>query len=150
VELQSLLTLMIEVIFWAFITLMISNFINRLWVVPLPPVASKQPNLISQSTASALAPQFEDIPDFEQHKSQPKHFIAPQFESIPDPWTLEPESPQSTVETQTVVLTAVTLKLLPPVQEVQPKFKRAKASKLNKSFDPKSPSLPRKHASKVA
>jgi hypothetical protein len=150
-SIQSTLTLTIEVIFNLFIALMIFDLINGLWIVPLPPMISiAQPQIVSSPTPSVLIPQFEPISNPYPLEVEPQQItlIVPQFESIADPWTLELDSLNSTVETQSFVLTLGVLRLLPPVQEVQPKPKRTKTSKktASTSKSPRKPGRPRQKA----
>lgn len=111
-SIQFTLTLAIELIFILFVALMIFDFIDGLYLVPLPPMISiLQPQVVYEPTHSVL---------------------APQFESIPDPWLLELDPLNSTVKTQSFLLTYPSLKLLPPVKKVQ-QTKRIKNSSKAKS-----------------
>ncbi|MBG1263106.1 hypothetical protein [Nostoc commune] len=150
-SIQSTLTLAIEVIFILFVALMIFDFIDGLYLVPLPPMISiAQPQVVSEPTALVLAPHFEPIsnPCSLEVEAQQINVIAPQFESIPDPWTLELDSLNSTIETESILLPLSVLRLLPPVEEVQPKPKRTKTTK--KAADtcksPRKPGRPRQKA----
>ncbi|QLE59656.1 hypothetical protein [Nostoc sp. TCL26-01] len=136
-DIQSTLTLVIEVIVMSFVTLMIFDFVDGLYAVPLPTVTFAQPKVISKSTISAVTPQFKPISNSEQLEPEPQQ-IAPQFEQLPDPWELELAFQNSTVETQSVVPFS-TLRLLPPVQKVQPKrtrtTKKTTSTKTTKSTE---------------
>ncbi|MBD2566272.1 hypothetical protein H6G95_38245, partial [Nostoc linckia FACHB-391] len=83
-DIQATLTLTIQAVVMSFVALMVFDFIDGLWVVPLPPI-EWEPSVIEQPTVSATA-------------SQPTpRAIA--FEKISDPWTLEPQSPHHSVLT---------------------------------------------------
>ena len=127
-DIQSILTQAIEVIFMSFVALMIFDFIDGLYIVPLPSIAITQSNTSSKSTVTA--PQFEPLSNSEQLEVEPQQipFVKSQFEEIPDPWTLETDSYNSSTETQLLVLQFPSIRLLPPATEVQPKFK-AKTAK---------------------
>nr|WP_322714922.1 hypothetical protein [Nostoc sp. ChiSLP03a]MDZ8216210.1 hypothetical protein [Nostoc sp. ChiSLP03a] len=128
-DIQSLLTQAIEVIVMSFVALMIFDFIDGLYVVPLPSIAIAQLNYSSKSTV--IATQFEPLPNTEQIevKTQQIPFFTSQFEEIFDPWTLELELYNSCTETQPVVLPFPSLRLLPPATGVQPKSKAKTANK---------------------
>lgn len=151
-DIQSTLTLVIEVIVMSFVALMIFNFVDGLYAVPLPTVTFAQPKVISKSTTSAVTPQFEPISNSEQLEPEPQR-IAPQFEQLPDPWELELALQINPTETQSVVLPFPTLRLLPPVAEVQPKRTRTtkkttsrKKTESAKVESPRKPGRPRKNA----
>jgi hypothetical protein len=83
-DIQATLTLTIQAVVMSFVALMVFDFMNSLWVVPLPPFGW-QPPVIEQPTVSATP-------------SQPTpRAIA--FENISDPWTLELQSPDHSVPT---------------------------------------------------
>jgi hypothetical protein len=150
-SIQSTLTLAIEVIFNLFVALMIFDFIDGLYLVPLPSMISiAQPQVASEPTPLVLIPQFEPISNPWELELEPQQItvIASQLELIPDPWTLELDSLKSNVETQSFVLTLGVLRLLPPVQEVQPKPKRTKNTKKTASTckSPRKPGRPRQKA----
>ncbi|MEH2231104.1 MAG: hypothetical protein V7K71_16030 [Nostoc sp.] len=73
-DIQATLTLTIQAVIMSFVALMVFDFIDGLWVVPLPPIGW-EPSVIEQPTVSATSPQ-----------PTPR---AIAFERIPDPWTLE-------------------------------------------------------------
>ncbi|MBD2249371.1 hypothetical protein [Nostoc sp. FACHB-888] len=120
-DIQSTLTQAIVVIVMSFVALMIFDFIDRLYVVPLPSIAIAQLNSCSESAITAT--QFEPLSNTEQVKVEPQQipFVTSQFEEISDPWTLELEPHNSSTKTQPVVLPFPSLKLLPPATGVQPK-----------------------------
>ncbi len=97
-------------------------------------ISIAQPQIVYDPTPSVLIPQFEPISNPYPLEVEPQQItlIAPQFESIADPWTLELDSLNSTVKTQSLVLAFPTLRLLPPVKEVQ-QTKRTKTSYQTKS-----------------
>ncbi|WP_242059452.1 hypothetical protein [Nostoc foliaceum] len=98
-DIQATLTLTIQAVVMSFVALMVFDFIDGLWVVPLPPI-EWEPSVIEQPTVSATA-------------SQPTpRAIA--FEKISDPWTLEPQSPHHSVLTPAVIIPFPRLRLLPP------------------------------------
>jgi hypothetical protein len=127
-DIQSTLTQAIEVIVMSFVALMIFDFIDGLYVVPLPAIAIAQFN--SSSDSAITAPQFEPLSNGEQLevKSQQIPFVTSQFEEISDPWTLELEPHNSSTETQPVVLQFPSLRLLPPATGVQPKARATRKS----------------------
>ncbi len=81
-DIQATLTLMSQAVVISFVALMVFDFIDGLWVVPLPPIGW-EPSVIEQPTVSATSPQ-----------PTPR---AIAFEKISDPWTLEPQSPHHCV-----------------------------------------------------
>ncbi|MEH2327375.1 MAG: hypothetical protein V7K32_28220 [Nostoc sp.] len=127
-DIQSTLTQAIEVIVMSFVALMIFDFVDGLYVVPLPPIAIAQSNTNSKSTVTAT--QFEPLSNTEQLVVEPQQlpFVTSQFEKISDPWTLELEPHNSSTKTQPVVLQLPSLRLLPPAPVVEPKA-RAKTAK---------------------
>ena len=120
-DIQSPLTLAIEVIVMSFVALMIFDFIDGLYVVPLPLI-------ISESTASVTAPQLSELPLAQQLEVEPQQIplVKPKFEEIPDPWTLEADSYK--ISTQAVILPFPTLRLLPPVKQQSRTTKNTKKS----------------------
>ncbi|YAF99417.1 MAG: hypothetical protein AB3A66_30180 (plasmid) [Nodularia sp. CChRGM 3473] len=109
-DIQSTLTLTIQIIFWAFVTLIIFDFVNGIFLL--------QPQtVISVQSPVAVT---KDIPN-PVKKAAPCH--VQKFEQLPDPWELQLE-PHTTTEAQTVVIPFPALRLLPPAQEVQPQPKR--------------------------
>ncbi|BDI20563.1 hypothetical protein ANSO36C_63650 (plasmid) [Nostoc cf. commune SO-36] len=159
-DIQSLLTQAIEVIVMSFVALMIFDFIDRLYVVPLPSIAIAQFNSGSESAITAT--QFEPLSNTEQVEVEPQQipFVTSEFEEISDPWTLELESHNSSTETQPVVLPFPSLRLLPPAAKVQPKSKaktaKPKSTKTTKTIGttakatstkaPRKPARPRKQS----
>ncbi len=129
-DIQSILTQAIEVIVMSFVALMIFDFIDGLYVVPLPAIAIAQSNTNSESTVSA--PRFEPLPNPEQLKVEPQQItlITPQFEEMPDPWTLKADSYNSNISSQAVILPFPTLRLLPPVKQQSKTTKNTKKSHL--------------------
>jgi hypothetical protein len=128
-DIQSTLTQAIEFIVMSFVALMIFDFIDGLYVVPLPAIAVAQSNANSESTVTAT--QFKPLSNTEQLEVEPQQisFVTSQFEKISDPWTLELEPHNISTETQPVVLQFPSLRLLPPATGVQPKSKKAKTTK---------------------
>ena len=119
-DMQSLLTLTIEVIFWAFVTLVIFQFINGLFVS-----ADYASNVVSVSNGNIAASTIPSVSEI----------ITPQqvqtFEKLLDPWTLEDEVVHRT-NNEAVILSFPTLRLLPPVKENSPQPKRtARSNKAN-------------------
>jgi hypothetical protein len=159
-DIQSLLTQAIEFIVMSFVALMIFDFIDGLYVVPLPAIAIAQFN--SSSESAITAPQFEPLSNSEQLEVEPQRipFVRSQFGEIPDPWTLELESHNSSTETQPVILQFPSLRLLPPATGVQPKSKaktvKPKSTKTTKTIGttakatstkaPRKPARPRKQS----
>ncbi|ACC85342.1 hypothetical protein [Nostoc punctiforme] len=157
-DIQSTLTQAIEVIVMSFVALMIFDFIDGLYVVPLPAIAIAQSSTNRESTLTA--PQFKALSNTEQPGIEPQQipFVASQFEEISDPWTLELEHHNSYTKTQPVVLQFPSLRLLPPATGVQPKSKKAKtakpkttktskiAAKATSTKAPRKPARPRKQS----
>ncbi|MBE8989442.1 hypothetical protein [Nostoc sp. LEGE 12450] len=103
-DIQATLTLTIQAVVMSFVALMVFDFIDGLWVVPLPPI-EWEPSVIEQPTVSATSPQQEI------QQATPR---AIAFEKISDPWTLEPQSPHHSVPTPAVIILFPRLRLLPP------------------------------------
>lgn len=82
-DIQAILTLTIQAVVMSFVALMVFDFIDSSWVVPLPPVGW-EPSVIEQPTVSATSPQ--PTPQQEIQQATPR---AIAFEKISDPWTLE-------------------------------------------------------------
>ncbi|MCC5655120.1 hypothetical protein LC609_36290 [Nostoc sp. XA013] len=159
-DIQSLLTQAIEVIVMSFVALMIFDFVDGLYVVPLLPITVAQFNASSKSRVTA--PKFEPLSNSEQLVVEPQQipFVTLQFEEIYDPWTLELEPHNSSTETQPVVLQFPSLRLLPPAAKVQPKSKaktvKPKSTKTTKTIGttakatstkaPRKPARPRKQS----
>ncbi|WP_334840449.1 hypothetical protein [Nostoc sp.] len=123
---QSLLTLAILAIFWAFVTLVIFQFINGLFVS-----ADYASNLVSVSNGNITAFTIPSVSEI----------ITPQartFEKLPDPWTLENEVVHCK-SNEAVILSFPTLRLLPPVEEFSPQPKRATRSNKANNAANKSP-----------
>ncbi|MBD2505054.1 hypothetical protein H6G83_31380 [Anabaena azotica FACHB-119] len=126
-DIQNILNIAIQVIVMGFVSLMLFDFADRLWGVPMPP-ASWQPPVIEPATAPQPNPQ-QEIPQISPAS-------APQFEEIPDPWTLQPQSPHHAVSASSeVIVPFPTIRLLPPakVQPTKPKRTKAKSSTPRKS-----------------
>ncbi|WP_138506081.1 hypothetical protein [Nostoc sp. PA-18-2419] len=114
-DMQSLLTLAIVAIFWAFVTLVIFQFINGLFVS-----TAYASNVVSVSNGNIAASTIPSVSEV----------ITPQamiFEKLPDPWMLEDEVVHYT-SNEAVVLSFPTLRLLPPVKEISPQPKRTTRS----------------------
>jgi hypothetical protein len=114
-DMQSLLTLAIVAIFWAFVTLVIFQFISGLLVS-----AAYGSNVVSVSNGNIAT---STIPSVSK-------IITPQartFEKLPDPWMLEDEVVHHT-SNEAVVLSFPTLRLLPTVKEISPQPKRTTRS----------------------
>ena len=114
-DIQSLLTLTIVAIFWAFVTLVIFEFINGLFVS-----TAYASNVVSVSNGNIAASTIPSVLEV----------ITPQamtFEKLPDPWTLEDEAVHRT-SNEAVILSFPTLRLLPPVKEISPQPKRTTRS----------------------
>ncbi|MCW5317998.1 hypothetical protein GTQ43_30785 [Nostoc sp. KVJ3] len=120
-DMQSLLTLAILAIFWAFVTLVIFQFINGLFVS-----AANVSNLVSVSNGNIAASTIPSVSEV----------ITPQamtFEKLPDPWTLEDEVVHRT-SNEAVIISFPILRLLPPVKEISSQPKRTTRS--NKANNP--------------
>jgi hypothetical protein len=125
-DMQSLLTLAIVVIFWAFVTLVMFQFINGLFVS-----AAYISNVVSVSNRNIAASTIPSVSEV----------ITPQartFEKLPDPWTLEDEAVHRT-SNEAVILSFPTLRLLPPVKEISSQKKRATRSNKAKNTAKKLP-----------
>ena len=119
-DMQYLLTLTIVVIFWAFVTLVIFQFINGLFVST---AYTSNVVLVSNENiaASTIPPVSETITT-----------QARTFEELLDPWMLEDEVVHRT-SNEAVILLFPTLRLLPPVKEISSQPKRTTRS--NKAND---------------
>ena len=120
-DMQSLLTLAIVVIFWAFVTLVIFQFINGLFVS-----TAYASNVVSVSNGNIAASTIPSVSEI----------VTPQvqtFEKLPDPWMLDDEVVHHT-NNEAVVLSFPTLRLLPPVKEISSQPKRTNRS--NKANNP--------------
>ncbi|MEH2039341.1 hypothetical protein [Nostoc sp.] len=125
-DMQSLLTLAIVVIFWAFVTLVMFQFINGLFVS-----ADYASNVVSVSNGNIAASTILSVSEI----------ITPQvqtFEKLPDPWMLEDEVVHRT-SNEAVILSFPTLRLLPPVKEFSPQPKRTTRSNKANNAANKSP-----------
>ncbi|MCC5605214.1 hypothetical protein [Nostoc favosum] len=120
-DMQSLLTLAIVVIFWAFVTLVIFQFISGLFVS-----AAYASNVVSVSNRNITASTIPSVSEIITSQART-------FEKLPDPWTLEDEVVHRT-SNEAVVLSFPTLRLLPPVKEISPQPKRT--TRLNKVDNP--------------
>ncbi|MEH1817764.1 MAG: hypothetical protein V7L31_01465 [Nostoc sp.] len=117
-DMQSLLTLTIVAIFWAFVTLVMFQFISGLFVS-----TAYASNVVSVSNGNIAASKIPSVSEI----------ITPQvqtFEKLPDPWMLEDEVVYYT-SNEAVVLSSPALRLLPPVKEISPQPKRT--TRLNKT-----------------
>ncbi|MBD2731788.1 hypothetical protein H6G96_37330 [Nostoc sp. FACHB-892] len=126
-DMQSLLTFTIVVIFWAFVTLVIFQFINGLFVS-----AAYASNVVSVSNgniAASTIPSVSKVITSQQVQT---------FEKLPDPWTLEDEVVYRT-SNEAVILSLPTLRLLPPVKELSPQPKRTTRSNKANNAANKSP-----------
>ncbi len=130
-DIQSTLTQAIEVIVMSFVALMIFDFVDGLYVVPLPPIAIAPSNASSKSTVTATQAPLSNTKQLEV-EPQLIPFVTSQFEEISDPWTLELEPHDSSTETQPVVVQFPSLKLLPPAAKVQPKASKTTKPKTSK------------------
>ena len=137
---QSLLTLAIVAIFWTFVTLVIFQFINGLFIS-----AAYTSNVVSVSNLNIAASTIPSVSEI----------ITPQqvqtFEKLPDPWMLEDEVVHPTSnegerlkgkgerERENSILSPFPLplfptsarsplRLLPPVKELSPQPKRTTRS----------------------
>jgi hypothetical protein len=133
-DIQSILTLAIQVIFMSFVALMVFDFTNGLFVLDTNTTTFTQ-DVINEPTPVAVP------------------VLTPQLEQAPDPWSLKVESPIPSVETSSVLLAFPTLKLLPPAKEVKQKSKCSKTSektttkaKTSSTKIPQKPGRPRKKA----
>ncbi|MBX9253585.1 hypothetical protein H1Q63_06380 [Desmonostoc muscorum CCALA 125] len=140
-DMQSLLTLAIVVIFWAFVTLVMFQFINGLFVS-----AAYTSNVVSVSNGNIATSTIPPVSEI----------ITPQtltFEKLSDPWMLEDEIVHRTSnerERESSILSPLPLpfyptsvrsplRLLPPVKEISPQPKRTtRSNKANNSAN-KSP-----------
>ncbi|MEH2220261.1 MAG: hypothetical protein V7K72_24670, partial [Nostoc sp.] len=76
-DMQSLLTLAIVVIFWAFVTLVMFQFINGLFVS-----ADYASNMVLVSNGNIAASTIPSVSEIITSQART-------FEKLPDPWTLE-------------------------------------------------------------
>lgn len=123
-DIQSTLTQAIEVIVMSFVALMIFDFVDGLYFVPLPPIAIAQSNASSKSTVTATQAPLSNTKQLEVEPQQIP-FVRSQFDEISEPWTLKLEPHNSSTETQPqpVLLQFPSLRLLPSATKVQPKSK---------------------------
>lgn len=139
-DIQNILTTAIEIVFMGFVSLMVYDFIDGLWVVPLLPawetidrpsteprmtLATPKPEVIIATPSISTTPQ--------SSVTTPDPCEEQQFEQLPDPWSTTDIQPQN--QTQPIVLQFPTLRLLPPAK-VQPKpaeIKTTKSTKTNKT-----------------
>ncbi len=138
---QSLLTLTIVVIFWAFVTLVMFQFINGLFVS-----AAYTSNLVSVSNGNIATSRIPPVSEI----------ITPQtltFEKLSDPWMLEDEIAHRTSnerERESSILSPLSLplyptsvrsplRLLPPVKEISSQPKRTTRSTKANNAANKSP-----------
>ncbi|MBN3906749.1 MAG: hypothetical protein HWQ35_09385 [Nostoc sp. NMS1] len=125
-DIQSLLTLTIVAIFWAFVSLVMFQFINGLFVS-----AAYTNNVVLVSNlniATSTIPSVSEVITTQ----------AMTFEKLPDPWTLEDKVVHRT-SNEAVVLSFPTLRLLPPVKEISPQPKRTTRSNKANNTANKSP-----------
>jgi hypothetical protein len=148
-DMQSLLTLAIVAIFWAFVILIIFQFINGLFVS-----AAYASNVVSVGNLNITA---STIPSVSERITTQQ---VQTFEKLPDPWILEDEVVHRTNnegerERENSILSPLplplyptsarsTLRLLPPVKEVSPQPKRTTRS--NKANNAANKSLKNKQA----
>ncbi|OYE00234.1 hypothetical protein [Nostoc sp. 'Peltigera membranacea cyanobiont' 232] len=125
-DMQSLLTLAIVVIFWAFVTLVMFQFINGLFVS-----ADYASNMVLVSNGNIAASTIPSV-------SETITTQARTFEKLPDPWTLENEVVHCK-SNEAVILSFPTLRLLPPVKEISPQPKRTTRSNKANNAANKSP-----------
>ena len=69
-DIQSLLTQAIEVIVMSFVALLIFDFVDGLYVVPLPPITVAQSNASLKSAITA--PQIEPLSNTERPEVEPQ------------------------------------------------------------------------------
>lgn len=125
-DMQSLLTLTIVAIFWVFVSLVIFQFINGLFVS-----AAYASNVVSVSNVNIAASTIPSVSEIITSQVQT-------FEKLPDPWMLEDEVVHRT-SNEAVILSFPTLRLLPPVKEISSQPKRTtRSNKANNSAN-KSP-----------
>lgn len=120
---QSILNLMIEIIFVTFFITMFVEFVVGLLQL-LQHTASVTPESVSDLIAIVN-----------------KQTI---FKELADPWTMEFESEtlhREAIKIETIVFHLPTLKLLPPAKEIQPEQKRrGRPKKINTTSTPKTTS----------
>ncbi|MBD6620738.1 hypothetical protein FNW02_34515 [Komarekiella sp. 'clone 1'] len=142
---QDVLTLAIEAIFWAFVGIMMFQFITELFVSVANTnsvISEENSDVVSQLPSSVLSEVAVTIPSETTRK----------FEQLPDPWTLEPKVAQ-TNSPVAAILPFPTLRLLPPAKEIKLQSKRTRTpkktesvakSKTNKKTDIVTPTSKRK------
>jgi len=142
-DIQSILSLAIQVIFMGFVSLVFVDFVNGLFWLPysysaIAPIAST-----NQAIAAATL------------HTVPETIVAPEsepeFAQLPSPWDLDTDITPNSIP-QPVVLEFPTLKLLPPVASVvQSKAKATtKSTKTRKTSKLKAAATPRKSRKKSA
>ncbi|BBD62698.1 hypothetical protein NIES2109_55480 (plasmid) [Nostoc sp. HK-01] len=144
-DIQSILSLAIQVTFMGFVSLVFVDFANGLFWLPYSYSAIAPVDTSHQViAASPIA-----VPEAEEQL---------QFAQLPDPWELTEITPNPIQ--QTVVLQFPTLKLLPPAASVvQPKARattksskstKPKSTKTSKTNQPKTAVTPRKSPKSAA
>jgi hypothetical protein len=150
-DIQSILSLAIGVIFMSFVSLVFVDFVNGLFWLPysysaiaIAPIASTNQVIAAAVTVSALLT--IATPESE-----------PEFAQLPSPWDLDTDLPPTAIQPEPVVLQFPTLKLLlPAASVVQPKAAttkstksaKPKSTKTSKTSQPKTTVTPRKSRQK--
>ncbi|MBE9209440.1 hypothetical protein IQ244_23665 [Nostoc sp. LEGE 06077] len=143
-DIQSILSLAIQVIFMSFVSLVFVDFANGLFWLPYS-YSAIAPVATSHQVIAAATPHTVPAP-------------KPQFAQLPDPWELTDLSP-SAIQQEPVVLEFPTLRLLPPAASIiQTEAKAStsietsqpKSTKTRKTNKPKTAVTPRKSRKKSA
>jgi hypothetical protein len=139
-DIQSILSLAIQVIFMGFVSLVFVDFVNGLFWLPYSYSAIAPIATTNQAIAAATphtVPESIAAPESE-----------PQFAQLPSPWDLVTDIQPNPIP-QPVVLQFPMLKLLPPAASVvQPKARAT--TKSTKSIQPKSTKTSKTSQSKTA
>ncbi|MBE9053661.1 hypothetical protein IQ243_25325 [Nostocales cyanobacterium LEGE 11386] len=123
---QSALTLAIEIIFWAFVTLMLNDLVDGVF----RNFAQPQYTVISAQLPSPVT----EINDFPNLAVKSETLQVEKFEQLPDPWELQPDCEPKIAEPQTVVVPFPVLRLLPPAQVTPQPKRRGRPKKSGESI----------------
>ncbi|MBD2472138.1 hypothetical protein [Nostoc sp. FACHB-145] len=152
-DIQSILSLAIQVIFMCFVSLVFVDLVNGLFWLPysysaIAPVATTNQVIAAETPHTVLIPETITAPESE-----------PQFAQLPDPWFTTNITPIP-IQQEPVVLEFLTLRLLPPAASViQPKARttikstkstQPKSTKTRKTSQPKTAVTPRKSRKSAA
>jgi hypothetical protein len=127
-DIQSTLSLLIQVLVMGFVSLVVVEFVNGLFWLPysysaMPLATSKTNAFVAASNQEIASTTPAPIPPVTAAQAQPTPSTKeePQFAQLPDPWEFTDITPNS-IQHQPLVLGFSSLTLLPPAASVvQPK-----------------------------